>query len=73
MFCEAPQNTAIAVKSRELDLSQQDSADRFIVATILIYSLRLMTLDEALRSVTERGMKEERGTSGTSVTKLRTS
>ena len=49
---EAPLNIAVSIKSRELDLPHQDSADRFLAATAVIYGLRLMTLDEQLRSAT---------------------
>lgn len=49
---EAPLNIAVSIKSRELDLPHQDPADRFIAATAVIYGLRLMTLDEQLRSAT---------------------
>lgn len=39
---------AIAMKSRMLDVSHQDPADRFIAATAWEYDLILMTVDEKL-------------------------
>ncbi len=39
---------AIAMKSRLLDVSHQDPADRFIAATAWEYDLILMTVDEKL-------------------------
>ncbi len=45
---EAPINSAVAIKSRELDLPHQDPADRFLAATALIYGLHLATLDRVL-------------------------
>ena len=47
---EAPLNIAVSMKSREVDLPHQDPVDRFIAATALIYGLRLVTLDDRLRS-----------------------
>jgi len=47
---EAPLTCAIAIKSHGLDLPHPDPADRFLAATTLVYDLRLMTLDERLRS-----------------------
>ncbi len=47
---EAPVNIEVCIKSREVDLPHQDPADRFIAATALIYGLRLITLDDRLRS-----------------------
>jgi len=47
---EAPLNIQISIRSRQLDLPHQDPADRFISATVLIYDLTLMTIDERLIS-----------------------
>lgn len=49
---EALLNIAVSMKSREVDLPYQDPADRFIAATALTYGLRLVTLDDRLRSAT---------------------
>ena len=48
-FKEAPINYEIAIQSRNLDLPHQDPADRFIVATSLIYELTLVTADNRLK------------------------
>ena len=45
---EASLGHEVALRSRELLLPQQDPADRFIVATALVYELTLVTADEAL-------------------------
>jgi PIN domain nuclease of toxin-antitoxin system len=45
---EAPLNFDIVIRSRETLTSHSDPADRFIVATALIYGLTLVTADEAL-------------------------
>ena len=45
---EAPINSEVAIKSRELDLPHQDPADRFLAATAVIYGLHLATLDRVL-------------------------
>jgi PIN domain nuclease of toxin-antitoxin system len=42
---EAQMNHAIAILSREIALSHQDPADRFIVATAIYYGLTLATVD----------------------------
>ena len=47
---EAPLNIQVSIKSRQIDLTHQDPADRFISATALIYNLTLMTMDERLKS-----------------------
>ncbi len=39
---------AVAIKSRMLEVSHQDPADRFIAATAWEYDLILMTVDEKL-------------------------
>lgn len=46
---EAKLSHAIAIKSRLLDVSHQDPADRFIAATAWEYDLILITVDEKLR------------------------
>lgn len=45
---EAPINHEVAIKSREIELPHQDPADRFIMATALVYDLVLMTIDQKL-------------------------
>ena len=45
---EAPLTHDIAVASRQLSLSHQDPADRFIAATALVMGLTLVTADERL-------------------------
>jgi PIN domain nuclease of toxin-antitoxin system len=45
---EAPLNYQVAIRSREILLAHQDPADRFLVATALIYELTLATADETL-------------------------
>lgn len=47
-FTEAPLNHEIAMRSRLIDLPSQDPADRFLVATALVYDLTLVTADERL-------------------------
>ena len=47
-ICEAPLNRHIAVLSRQVALSHQDPADRFIAATALYYQLQLATVDTRL-------------------------
>lgn len=47
-FKEAPLNHEVALKSRQIDLAHQDPADRFLVATALIYNLTLLTVDEKI-------------------------
>ncbi|MBI2339389.1 MAG: type II toxin-antitoxin system VapC family toxin [Deltaproteobacteria bacterium] len=42
---EAPLNTEVAIKSREVDLPHQDPADRFLAATSLVYDIPLATMD----------------------------
>ncbi len=52
---EAPLTHAVARQSRGLGLPTNDPADRFIVATALVYDLTLVTADRAiLRSGTVR-------------------
>lgn len=45
---EAPLNHRIAVRSREVLPDHDDPADRFLVATALVYELTLATADDAL-------------------------
>lgn len=45
---EAPLTTEVAVRSRVIDLSQSDPADRFLAATAELYDLTLLTADKAL-------------------------
>ena len=49
-FKEAPLNHEIALKSCLLDLPHQDPADRFLVATALIYNLTFITADHSILS-----------------------
>ena len=45
---EAPLNNEVAIVSRQLKLKHQDPADRFLVATALVFGLTLITADQAL-------------------------
>jgi PIN domain nuclease of toxin-antitoxin system len=45
---EAPLNHEVAIRSREVLPAHQDPADRFLVATALVYDLTLATADEEL-------------------------
>jgi PIN domain nuclease of toxin-antitoxin system len=45
---EAVLNHEVAIRSREVALPHQDPADRFLVATALVYDLTLVTADDAL-------------------------
>ena len=45
---EAQMNHSIAILSRQIALSHQDPADRFIVATAIYYGLKLATVDANL-------------------------
>ena len=47
-FKEAPLNHEVAIRSRQIDLPHQDPADRFIVATALVYDLKLLTVDQKI-------------------------
>ena len=47
-YKEAPVTHEVAVQSRVVDLPHQDPADRFIVATAVIYDLTLVTSDERI-------------------------
>ncbi|MGH8695076.1 MAG: type II toxin-antitoxin system VapC family toxin [Burkholderiales bacterium] len=45
---EAPLTHQVAIRSREILPAHEDPADRFLVATALIYDLTLVTADETL-------------------------
>jgi PIN domain nuclease of toxin-antitoxin system len=45
---EAPLIHEVAIQSRQIDLPHQDPADRFIMATAIVYELLLMTADQKL-------------------------
>ena len=45
---EAPLTHEVAIVSRELTLSHQDPADRFLAATARVFDLTLVTADERL-------------------------
>jgi PIN domain nuclease of toxin-antitoxin system len=45
---EAPLNHEVALRSREVLPDHADPADRFLVATALVYDLTLVTADDAL-------------------------
>ncbi|MBI3294634.1 MAG: type II toxin-antitoxin system VapC family toxin [Deltaproteobacteria bacterium] len=45
---EAPINCEIAIQSRALNLQLQDPADRFLVATAIVFNLTLITADQTL-------------------------
>lgn len=47
-FKEAPVNHEVAIQSRMIDLVQDDPADRFLVATAIVYDLILVTADRRL-------------------------
>jgi PIN domain nuclease of toxin-antitoxin system len=49
---EAVLSNDIAMLSRQLDLSHQDPADRFIAATAVYYGLLLVTVDRHLTETT---------------------
>ena len=42
-FKEAPLNHEVAIQSRMIDLSHEDPADRFLIATAIVYDLKLVT------------------------------
>lgn len=48
---EAVLNFEVAVRSCEITLAHPDPADRFLVATALVYDLTLVTADESLIEV----------------------
>ena len=45
---EAPINAEVVLKAKELDLSHDDPADRFLAATAVLYELTLVTVDQGL-------------------------
>ncbi len=45
---EAPLTHDVAIMSRQIDLAHQDPADRFLVATAVVFDLTLVTADERL-------------------------
>ena len=45
---EAPLTHEVAIQSRMIKLPHQDPADRFIMASALVYELTLMTIDQKL-------------------------
>ena len=47
-FNEAPINREVAIQSRFLQLPLKDPADRFLIATALVFDLTLVTADEGL-------------------------
>ncbi len=47
-FQEAALNHEVAIQSRKLNLPHQDPADRFIVASALVFDLTLITSDKRL-------------------------
>jgi PIN domain nuclease of toxin-antitoxin system len=49
---EAPLNHQVAILSRQIELSHQDPADRFLAATALHYQLQLATVDARLTEAT---------------------
>lgn len=48
---EAPLTSAIALASRNISLSTQDPADRFIAATAAMHECSIVTADAALRRI----------------------
>jgi Uncharacterized protein conserved in bacteria len=47
-FKEAPVNHEVAIQSRMIDIVQENPADRFLVATAIVYDLTLITADKRL-------------------------
>jgi PIN domain nuclease of toxin-antitoxin system len=47
-FREAPLTHEVALRSRSIELAHDDPADRFLLATALVYELTLVTADERL-------------------------
>lgn len=45
---EAPLTSEVAIQSRRVTLPHQDPADRFIVATAIVYGLTLITADSKI-------------------------
>ena len=50
---EAVINQEVAIQSRYVDLPHQDSADRFLAATAMVYDLTLVTADNRLINAKE--------------------
>ena len=48
---EVPLTYRVALESRRLRMASQDPADRFLVATALVYGCDFMTADRQLRSI----------------------
>ncbi|MCP4020205.1 MAG: type II toxin-antitoxin system VapC family toxin [Desulfobacteraceae bacterium] len=55
-FKEAPLNHEVAIKSRTLELPQQDPADRFLMATAIVYDLSFVTADRQMLKNDEHGI-----------------
>jgi len=51
-FTQAPLNHEVAIVSRSVALPHQDPADRFLVATALVYDLTLVTADQHIIDAT---------------------
>ena len=51
-FKEAPLNHEVAIRSRKMELTRHDPADRFLIATALVYDLTLITADDRLLATT---------------------
>jgi PIN domain nuclease of toxin-antitoxin system len=47
-FHEAQLNHEVALWSRKIELPHEDPADRFLIATALVYELTLVTADQRL-------------------------
>lgn len=47
-FKEAPLNQEVAIQSRRVHLPHEDPADRFLVATALVYDLTFVTADKRI-------------------------
>jgi PIN domain nuclease of toxin-antitoxin system len=47
-FKEAALNHEVAIQSRQVKLPHHDPADRFLVATALVYDLTFMTVDQKI-------------------------
>ena len=47
-FREAVINQEVAIQSRKINLPHQDTADRFLAATAIVYDLTLVTADRRL-------------------------
>lgn len=52
-FRQASLTHEVALKSREIKLSHEDPADRFLVATAMVYELKLVTVDKHLLKLKE--------------------